>query len=303
MGKFKTLLCLAGLYSLGKPVYDIGYNYYALNYREPVDLAARYGRGYVLITGGTDGLGYSYAKSFAKRGFNLILVSRSAEKLQNVATKLSTEYAVDVKTYPFDFREAGTNTEKFEQLAKAFENTDVSIVLNNVGLFSFGKMEHMTTEQIRDMIVVNTFTQAFLSNVFTKQLLRRDKRYKSALINVGSEAGDIPSAFFSLYAGTKAFSNLFTESLNAEYGDRLDVVLFKPSTMYTPMVLTGLPGAKDWYIIDPDESAESSLRMLGHGDWAITGGFRHVLYQTWLWYTKPFSKYYRAYVNAKSANN
>ncbi len=44
----------------------------------------RYHGGYALITGATDGLGKIYAINLAKKGFNLVLVSRNSEKLENV---------------------------------------------------------------------------------------------------------------------------------------------------------------------------------------------------------------------------
>jgi 17beta-estradiol 17-dehydrogenase / very-long-chain 3-oxoacyl-CoA reductase len=60
-----------------------GYNgVYARFFREPLDFKDRYGAGsWVLVTGGSEGIGYEYAREFAARSFNIILVSRSLEKL------------------------------------------------------------------------------------------------------------------------------------------------------------------------------------------------------------------------------
>ena len=54
---------------------------YIYCFRSSYDLVKRYGKGYALVTGGTDGIGLSYCYELASRGFNLIIISRNIEKL------------------------------------------------------------------------------------------------------------------------------------------------------------------------------------------------------------------------------
>lgn len=48
------------------------------------DLYTRYGGGWALVTGASDGIGAEYCKQLARRGFNIVLVSRTLKKLENV---------------------------------------------------------------------------------------------------------------------------------------------------------------------------------------------------------------------------
>jgi len=58
------------------------------------DLKSRYGGGYALVTGASDGIGKEYAKSLAKSGFDIVLVARDKAKLDQVAQEIRSEYAV-----------------------------------------------------------------------------------------------------------------------------------------------------------------------------------------------------------------
>lgn len=62
---------------------------------------------FLVVTGSTDGIGKGYAFELAKKGFNLVLISRTAEKLSVVANEIKEKYAsVEVKTIAFDFTNA-----------------------------------------------------------------------------------------------------------------------------------------------------------------------------------------------------
>jgi 17beta-estradiol 17-dehydrogenase / very-long-chain 3-oxoacyl-CoA reductase len=72
--------------------------------QEPLDFASRYGAGsWVIITGASDGIGLGYAKSFAKRGFNIVMIARDEIKLEQAAIKLNSEYGIELKCLALDF--------------------------------------------------------------------------------------------------------------------------------------------------------------------------------------------------------
>jgi 17beta-estradiol 17-dehydrogenase / very-long-chain 3-oxoacyl-CoA reductase len=59
---------------------------------------------WVLVTGSTDGIGKAFAFELAKRGLNVILISRTKEKLEQIATEIQSKYAtIQVKIIPIDF--------------------------------------------------------------------------------------------------------------------------------------------------------------------------------------------------------
>ncbi|KAH9406675.1 hypothetical protein TYRP_013658 [Tyrophagus putrescentiae] len=51
---------------------------------------------YAVITGATDGIGLEYARQLADKGYNLVLLSRTEEKLHNVVGKISKQYPQDI---------------------------------------------------------------------------------------------------------------------------------------------------------------------------------------------------------------
>ena len=61
------------------------------------DLIARYGGNWAVVTGGSDGIGEAYCYELAKSGFNIVIVSRTMEKMETVAQKLRDEYKVEAK--------------------------------------------------------------------------------------------------------------------------------------------------------------------------------------------------------------
>ena len=52
------------------------------------NLTARYGGNWAVVTGGSDGIGEAYAYELAKAGFNIVIVSRTMEKMEKVALNL-----------------------------------------------------------------------------------------------------------------------------------------------------------------------------------------------------------------------
>jgi short-subunit dehydrogenase len=69
-----------------------------------MDLAARYGRGsWVVVTGSTDGIGKAICFEFARRGFNIVQVSRSIDKLEAVSLQLSRETGCQTRHIQCDF--------------------------------------------------------------------------------------------------------------------------------------------------------------------------------------------------------
>ena len=83
-----------GTYYLGMNVYGAlkAFTKYCVLPRK--DLHARYGGGWALVTGASDGIGKEYCMELAKSGFNIILMARDNAKLEGVATEIKEAYDV-----------------------------------------------------------------------------------------------------------------------------------------------------------------------------------------------------------------
>ena len=108
----------------------------------------------------------------------------------------------------------------------------MSILVNNVGLDAFDPLRNISSKQIADLVNVNVLTTTQMSALLLHQLRQRKK--KSAIINVGSFAGVIPTYYWSVYGGTKAFVNCFSEVLNMEEPN-IDVMCLNPNEVQTNM--------------------------------------------------------------------
>ena len=82
------------------------------------DLVARYGGNWAVVTGASDGIGEAYSYELAKSGFNIILVSRTIEKMERVALRLREEYGVETKIIQVDFAELNSPAKVQELYAK-----------------------------------------------------------------------------------------------------------------------------------------------------------------------------------------
>ena len=72
------------------------------------DLKKRYGGGWALITGASDGLGKEYSIQLAKSGFNIVLMARNQKKTQDVADQIAKEWNVKTKVIVYDFSTLST---------------------------------------------------------------------------------------------------------------------------------------------------------------------------------------------------
>ena len=97
--------------------------------RDEKNWRRRYGT-WAVVTGATDGIGKAYATQLAEKGHNLILISRSREKLVATAEEIESQYGVQIKIHVADF------TGRFEiygEIEERLKGTDIGVLVNNVG--------------------------------------------------------------------------------------------------------------------------------------------------------------------------
>ena len=273
--KLKGVCFLIGAYELSKVALNSGTGFYSYFLKSEENLLERYGGGYVLITGSTEGIGKEFAQAFAKRGFNLILVSRNNEKLEREREELKKlNEGIDVKTLVYDF--CNDDPEQFSsKILKNIDNLDVSILVNNVGkLERPGKFEELSAEKIKEMINVNTLPQSYLTNFFLTKSKARSNR--SAIINLASSASLSPDPLSTLYSSTKIFNRFLSDSLHYDKSPSLDVLTINPGMVETPMAETfrGSSSPLGIEVADPKTLVNNSLRNLDY-EQSFAGSAKH----------------------------
>lgn len=232
-------------------------------------LADRYGRAsWVLITGASDGLGRAFAQEFAQHGFNLLLVSRTQEKLSRSKAELEA-LGVEVRTLCADLSDSSDET--YARIVEAARPLDLAVVVNCVGVTVHRRYADVPAATLRKLISVNVETTAIVTHTTLPMLLRRAAATgrRCALLNVGSIVGRFYWPGTQLYGACKAFIDHLTVPLALEYGEQLDVLSFQPTVMATAMAAGTEPAA---ITIPPQAAARAALAHLGrcvtsHGHW------------------------------------
>jgi short-subunit dehydrogenase len=182
----------------------------------------------VLITGASGGLGYEFAKLFARDHHNLVLVARTGDKLAQVAAELRAQN-VTVKTIALDLATPPAPKFLFDQLQT--EGIAVDILINNAGFGAFGEFAQMSNEAIFGQIQLNITALTELTSLFLPAMLAR---HSGRIMNVASTAGFQAGPLMAVYYATKAYVITFTEGIaNEVRKSGVTVTCFCPGATHT----------------------------------------------------------------------
>lgn len=164
---------------------------------------------YAVITGASSGIGEQLAIQLAARGYSLMLVARRVDKLQALATQLQQQYRVQVLLKPCDLADHTAR----QQLINDIQQQDISILCNNAGFATFGRLHELDAAREREEVALNAIAVHDLTLALLPGMVARKS---GAILIVGSTSGHQPTPANATYAATKAFANSFAESLHSE---------------------------------------------------------------------------------------
>lgn len=158
-----------------------------------------------LITGASSGIGRDMAIILSEKGYDLILVARRMEKLEELKNTLST----DVQIIGFDLSKEESCFALYEQV----KNEDIDILINNAGFGIFGAFDQIDIHQELKMIDTNIRAVDILTKLFLKDFKRKNSGY---ILNVASSAAFLPGPLLSSYYASKAYVLRLTEAIYEE---------------------------------------------------------------------------------------
>ncbi|OKH37571.1 NAD(P)-dependent oxidoreductase [[Phormidium ambiguum] IAM M-71] len=166
----------------------------------------------VLITGASSGIGASCAKVFAQAGAKLILAARRKEKLQEIADRLSKEFATQVYLIELDVRDRQAVETAINSLPEPWKNID--ILINNAGLSrGLSKLHEGDFQDWEEMIDTNVKGLLYLTRYVVPGMIDRNKGH---IVNIGSIAGRQTYPGGNVYCGSKAAVRAISEGLKQD---------------------------------------------------------------------------------------
>lgn len=157
-----------------------------------------------LITGASSGIGRDIARELDKRGYDLILVSRDREKLENVQKSLSGK---NIEIIPMDL-EIAENCKKLHEMTG-----DIDILINNAGFGVFGNFTETDLDKEISLINTNITAVHILTKLYLKDMVKKNSGH---ILNVASIAGFMPGPLMEGYYASKSYVVRLTEGIRAE---------------------------------------------------------------------------------------
>ncbi len=228
---------------------------------------------YALITGASSGIGLELAEQLAAKGFDVILVARSVDKLQTLATQLGEKHPIQARVAAADLTQAAS----IQNLATLVEkqNLNIRVLVNCAGVLHQDAFVKMQAAQVQQMIDLNISALTSMLHAMLPQMLRTvaEQGGKAHVLNVASIAAFQPIPMLAAYAASKAYVLSLSESLAEELqGSGVSVTALCPGITATNMFaqaknandkLSQLPR---FLIADVKQVASTALEAMLRGD-------------------------------------
>ncbi|SPN98489.1 probable Very-long-chain 3-oxoacyl-CoA reductase [Cephalotrichum gorgonifer] len=222
---------------------------------------------WAVVTGASDGLGKEFATQLASKGFNLVLVSRTASKLEALAAELEKKFAgKNLKTKVVSMDYSQDRDEDYQKLAREIEGLDIGVLINNVGQSHSIPVPFLETDanELQNIVTINCLGTLKTTRVIAPIMVRRGN---GLILTLGSFAGWTPTPYLATYSGSKAFLQHWSTSLAAELkpqGVDVNLVLsYLVATAMSKIRRTSMmiPGPRDF--------VKATLSKIGSGGYQI----------------------------------
>lgn len=158
-----------------------------------------------LVTGASNGIGKDIAIYLSKLGYDIFLVSRDENKLNEVAKIIET----DSKVIPMDL----SRKENVFKLFDMVKDENIDFLVNNAGFGLFGNTWETDIDKELKMLDLNIYAVHILTKLFLEQMVKKDK---GRILNVSSVAGFMSGPKLNTYYATKNYVTKWTLGIYEE---------------------------------------------------------------------------------------
>lgn len=185
-----------------------------------------------LVTGASFGIGAEFARVFAEKGYDFILVARSEDKLRELAKELLSLYGSNCTVIASDLGQPNAAQKLFDEVAQ--HGLQVDVLVNNAGLLYEGSFLDTALGNHLQLLQVNIVACTALAYLFLKPMLDRGS---GRILNVASTSAFQPMPQLSTYAASKAYLLSLSEALAIESkGSGVTVTALCPGFTNTGMI-------------------------------------------------------------------
>ena len=261
------------------------------------NLKEKYGDGFVIITGGSRGIGLSFAKEFLKLNFKVCLISSNKERLEKVRKDLLDLYPYSIiKIIDFNlgqfYTEETINNLK-ERINSELKGEEISILLNNAGVAHDGRFDSISGKTIMNIINVNIYGLTILTKIIIEYMKKRIK--KSLIIGSSSFDAQFRCENRVVYCSSKSYVEAFYEGLTRDFPDKFDFTLIEIGPVKTDMNKKNYP-----FMCSPDEFACECIKLVGKYKF-IQGCRKHAILKGLM--SLPLVDYIVRFLDKKVSNN
>jgi short-subunit dehydrogenase len=171
-------------------------------------------KGTALVTGASSGIGAVYAHRLARRGYDLILVARNADRLNALATRLTKETGRTVETIAADLNDK-SDLARIETVLKT--DASITLLVNNAGVGGTAPLLQADADKMQAMIDLNVSALTRLTYAVVPAFVARGG---GSIINIASIVAIGPEILNGVYGGSKAYVLAFSQSLKHELADK-----------------------------------------------------------------------------------
>lgn len=221
-------------------------------------------KGYALITGASSGIGAIYADRLARQGYDLILVARNRQRLEQLAQRLTADTQREIQVVAADLN-LSADLARIEQILQ--DDTRISLLVNNAGVGATAPLLESDADKMDAMILLNVLALTRLAKAAAANFVAQGR---GTLINIGSIVAVAPKLLNGVYSGSKAFVQAFSESLDHELSDKgVTVQVVLPGATATEfwdvagLPITNLPEAM---IMTAENLVDAALAGLALGE-------------------------------------
>ncbi|XP_057569605.1 very-long-chain 3-oxoacyl-CoA reductase-B-like isoform X2 [Hippopotamus amphibius kiboko] len=215
---------------------------------------------WAVVTGATSGIGKAYSHELARRGLNIVLISRDLSKLQQEAKEIERLHGKSTRVIQVDFT---GGLEIYEAIEAGLKDLEIGVLVNNVGMrYARGLGKLLDCEDIAkelfNIINCNMMSVAQMTRIVLPQMVTRGK---GIIINISSMADKRPYPFAAMYAATKAFVRSFSTAVGREYhSEGVIMQTVSPFLIETNMTY---PMKRGLLVMTPEDFARQALDTLG----------------------------------------